>query len=368
MIKMQKEVPLGKEDFAKYPFLREASSFIEKFGLDLGNVSEEYPMVTKRAVQWVQDNVEGRFFVTDPLDPDTDILAYPLALAFVYGLKMDWVTNRFATAEQKRIDFLLKEEADAKRLATIAKKGFGWELEPLELAKEEKKFGFAMNVANYLEVGPQFHSAQWKLVNRYLVDGKVYLTLSEGARIVSGGAKNKILSRAKDEEMRRFELPKKFKPYLAQLTDTIERRRASFEFEPGEAPLAWVEEAKPPCIVAIMEDLEAGKNLSHMARFTLTSFMTNAGKGVDDVLALFSKVADFDEGKTRYQIEHIAGETGSKQKYKVPKCDVLRSFGLCVNPNEFCRKIWHPFAYYERRAKQLKPKNEGEGGSGGGGS
>jgi DNA primase large subunit len=353
MVKMQKRVFLTKEDQAKYPFLKEATNFVENFGVNLRELSiEDYPSIIPRATQWIQDNIEGNMFTTNIKDPDSDILAYPLALAFLFGLKKEWVINRFATSEQKRIKTLLLNE-NPEHIIEIAKSGFGWDLESININQEEAKFQFSISVANYLEIAPQFHSAEWKLINRYVDKGKVYLRNLEYARLLSGAAENKIKKRAMEEEVRKFELPEKFKPYLINITKIIEQKKDIYD---EETPLIWVEEAKPPCVIAMLNDIESGKNLSHMARFTISTFMLNVGKKVEDVLELFSRVPDFDEGKTRYQIEHIAGEIGSKQKYKMPKCDVLRSFGLCVGPDALCEEVWYPLIYYRKKIEEMKKR------------
>lgn len=348
---------LTKEDLAKYPFLKEAASFVEQKGLTFKDLSD-YPGIIKRAVEWLEANIEGRTFLTDDTDPDTDLLAYPLTLAFVYGLKKDWVVNRFATAEQKRYDLILKMEDNA-RIREIARMGFGWELEPIEMSLAEKRFDFKIGFSQYLEVAPQFHSASWKLVNRYLQNGKVYIKKDEAARLVSGAAKNKIIRRSQEEEVKRFEIPENFEPDLKEIKNFIDEKKQFYDDE--DASIGLIEEARPPCVVALIGDLAAGKNLSHMARFTVTTFMINIGEDVDKVMELFNNVADFDEGKARYQVEHIAGKIGSRMKYKMPKCDVLRSFGLCVGSNELCEEIWHPLSYYKIRVDQIKRGKKVEG-------
>jgi DNA primase large subunit len=341
---------LAREDLAKYPFLRKASSFIGGYGLTLKDLAApEYSGIVKRAVERVRDSIEGRKIVTDWKDPETEILAYPLALAFAYGLKAGWVIRRFATAESKRCYELLKME-DGQKLIEVAEDGFGWKLEPIEMNVEGKRFDFMLGVTEYLEVAPQFHSANWKLVNRYILRGRVHLKQSEVARLLSESVKNKIVKRAMEEEVRKFEVPEAFGPYLEEVMRLVEKKR---KFYDDEAPVGLVEEAKPPCIMAMISDLAAGKSLSHMARFTITTFMINVGENVDNVLRLFSKVADFDEEKARYQIEHIAGRIGSKTKYAPPKCDVLKSYGLCVGANALCERVRHPLQYYKIRAREI---------------
>jgi DNA primase large subunit len=343
---------LTKEYLAKYPFLKEASSFVERQGLTFADFSSSgYSGVVNKAIEWLTASIEGKTFVTDLRDPDTDILAYPLTLAFVYGLKKDWLVNRFATSEQKRYDQLLKMEKP-KQLVEVARDGFGWQLEPINAGPAERRLDFSLGVPEYLAVVPQFHSSTWKLVNRHLQSGRVLIRMEEAARLISGAAKNKIIRRSQEEEVKKFEIPKVFEPHLEGIRKLVEERKKFYDDE--ETPIGLWEEARPPCVVSIFNDLQAGKNLSHMARFTITTFLVNVGEDSEKVLELFSNVADFDEGKARYQVEHIAGKIGSRMKYKMPKCDVLRSFGLCTNPNELCEDIWHPLSYYKIKVEQVK--------------
>jgi DNA primase large subunit len=339
-----------REDLAKYPFLRKASSFIEEFEVTLKDLAApEYSCIVKRAVEQVKGSIERKEIIVDWRDPETEILAYPLALAFIYGLKIKRVISRFAVAEQKRCYELLDMEKDNQKLAKIAEDGFGWKLIPIETNIEGSEFDFRLGVTQYLEIAPQFHSTRWKLINRYLLNGEVFLKKREAARLISEFVKNKIIDRAAEDEIKKFEVPEVFRSYLDEIIILAKK----LQIHEDEAPVELVEEAKPPCIMAIINDLAAGKSLSHMARFTLTTFMLNVGENVDDVLELFSNAADFDQGKARYQIEHIAGIIGSKTRYKSPKCDVLRSFGLCVGKDVLCDRVWHPMQYYRERAREI---------------
>lgn len=347
------------DDLAKYPFLRRASSFVESYGLTFQDLaSEEYSYVVQRAVERVRCGIEGRWAELNVVDPETEILAYPLALAFVYGLKSAWVVRRFANSEQKRCFELLKNE-EKEKIAEVGKDGFDWDLEGAELTVSGVMFDFSLPVEKYLEVAPSFHSPDWKLVNRHVTGGRVYLKQVEVARLLSEALKLKILKKAEEEDIKKFQMPEKLLLKLEGIEKLIKETKIYDE----DAMVEVVEEAKPPCIVALLKDLAAGKSLSHMARFTVTTFLINTGESVEDVLKYFSNVADFDEGKARYQVEHIAGLIGSKTKYMPPKCDVLRSFGLCVGGDAYCKKVRHPLQYYKMRAREIKRKKGWEKGA-----
>jgi DNA primase large subunit len=74
----------------------------------------------------------------------------------------------------------------------------------------------------------------------------------------------------------------------------------------------------------------------------------------EKIIDLFRASSDFNERMTRYQVEHIAGERGSRTKYKPPKCETLQTHGICINREDDCRKISHPTTYYKIKLKQSK--------------
>jgi DNA primase large subunit len=70
---------------------------------------------------------------------------------------------------------------------------------------------------------------------------------------------------------------------------------------------------------------------------------------IENVIELFKNFSDFNERMTRYQVEHIAGERGSRTRYIPPKCDTLKTHGVCANPDTLCQKIRHPLSYYKKK-------------------
>ncbi|MEM2954263.1 MAG: DNA primase regulatory subunit PriL, partial [Candidatus Bathyarchaeia archaeon] len=94
---------------------------------------------------------------------------------------------------------------------------------------------------------------------------------------------------------------------------------------------------------------QKGRHIPHIARFTLTTFLVNIGMPTENIIDLFRASSDFNERLTRYQVEHISGERGSRTRYKPPKCQTLKTHGICMTPNKPCAKISHPLKYYQRR-------------------
>jgi DNA primase large subunit len=75
----------------------------------------------------------------------------------------------------------------------------------------------------------------------------------------------------------------------------------------------------------------------------------------DEIMNVFSASPDFDESKSRYQIDHITGEI-SGTVYSPPECSTMKSYGICFNEDGLCRKEWmtHPLKYYKVKDKSSK--------------
>jgi len=70
---------------------------------------------------------------------------------------------------------------------------------------------------------------------------------------------------------------------------------------------------------------------------------------VEDLVNLFKTVADFDEKKTRYQVEHIAGLRGGHKFYMPPSCQEMNSLGLC--PTNLGCGVKNPLNYTVKAMK-----------------
>ena len=113
----------------------------------------------------------------------------------------------------------------------------------------------------------------------------------------------------------------------------------------------------PPCMKHFIGMAQAGENLPHSARFALVSFLHHIGLSSDEILNLFAVSPDFDASKTRYQIDHITGES-SGVEYTPPECTTMKSYGNCVEPDSLCNnpktKVKHPLTYYRIKNRPMK--------------
>ncbi|HDN02237.1 MAG TPA: hypothetical protein ENF42_04595 [Candidatus Bathyarchaeota archaeon] len=267
------------------------------------------------------------------------------------ALANEYVKRRYALAEARRAYELLKTE-NKEKIVEIARK-FGWRIRFSDEKIGLMKFDFALNFIDYLRNTRAFHEKGWKLVNRPVLGGEVHLSRQEVARLLQ-------------EEIQRYieaKIDPKVKSRLPEeILKRIERLKQIYSERIKESPLedfsstGIINEAFPPCIRQLYEAARSGRHISHVGRFTLTSFLLHIGMKPDAIIDLFRKSSDFNERMTRYQIEHIAGERGSGTRYTPPKCDTLQTHGLCPGMDNLCKRVRHPLTYYLRKTRSMKRK------------
>jgi DNA primase large subunit len=94
-----------------------------------------------------------------------------------------------------------------------------------------------------------------------------------------------------------------------------------------------------------------------MGRFALVAFLNSMKLSTNDILKLFSSAPDYEEERTRYQVEHITGSSSST-KYTPPGCEKMRTYGICPveKIDDLCKKTRHPLSYYKAKWKQETKK------------
>jgi len=281
---------------------------------------------------------------------EVEIGSFPVSIVMVMGVKDNVLTERFALHEASRISkYLLKEKNED--LLSIAKI-FNWRI------RETKAIpSFAMDFSNYVKNatrGRLVHSPEWKLINRRLQDGEVYVSKREVCRLLQEEVRKYIedivgkgistipqnVQEAIDEIKSLF---MKLKPHLPEFETIVKAKESEY----------------PPCIRKVLDRTKKGQHLSHTERFTLVTYLLHQDVSIDKIVNVFSNVSDFQEKKTRYQVEHLAGVKGTRTKYNPYNCSTLKTHGVCPNPNDpICRTINNPLTYHLRKKQQNKKHNE----------
>jgi DNA primase large subunit len=342
---MQMEtVRFTQNDLAKYPFLKETAEHMKKLGLKIEDlVNPEMAQVLSRASERVENAILS-VSVGEKRETYVEIPSFPVAIMLAIATKNSFIKKRYALAEAKQA-FRDMQLETRERIMAIAL-DFGWNLAPNR--NSEIPLEFEVNFADYLRNMAHLRDQKWKLVNRILADGKVYLNQHDVARLLQEEVRRRVEERLEATELPRF--PEKITEMADRLVELAKERIGQEEME--GFPKVVSQSAFPPCIVALQEAVSKGHHLSHVGRFTLTSFLVSIGMPSEKVNEMFKSFSDYNERLTRYQIEHIAGERGSRTRYTPPQCSTLQTHGVCVNSDALCRRVRHPLAYYRRKLKR----------------
>lgn len=237
----------------------------------------------------------------------------------------DWVRMRFAVREANSYAVALDGETD--EIVRLIALDLGITLR-----------GWETHISSYVKVSSRIRSDDWRLVNRRFKRGFVKTSRAEVIRIIEEFLRARIFEKVNFYS-------EILEPYLNELRGFAVKEK-KFDLELGEVDLKCL----PPCMLEILSELQRGMNVPHISRFALTSFLLNIGMSVEEVLRLFKNSPDFDEEKSRYQIEHIAGLKGKGAEYSPPACETMRTYQNCVSN---C-SVSHPLNYYYNCKKKKK--------------
>jgi len=342
---------LTRIELAKYPFVLDAAEEVKRLDLDVSNL--ENPSL-KTIVDRAQDRLEEALKTSPPQVSyrprmeDIEIPSFPVAIILAAASNNDYIRRRYALAEAKRAYELLQIE-DKDKLVEVAKV-FNWKIRSPKQTISHRRFDFALFFTDYVRNAEVFHEEEWKLVNRTLLNGEVYLNKREAARLLQEEIRRRIEKRLTVNV--RSMLPEAILQRIDNLSQKYAGRMEKSRF--AQFPKEVVNEAFPPCVQIFYGSAKTGVHVSHLGRFTLTSFLVNIGMKQEDIVNLFRSSADFNERMTRYQVEHIAGDRGSRTKYRSPTCETLKTHALCPGPDELCKTIRSPLAYYAKKTRTLK--------------
>jgi DNA primase large subunit len=337
-----------KNDLAKYPFLSETAEYIKLFDLQIDDLTSMGPELLKRAEERVNESITERKISRNLQNVTLEIPSFPVALVIVIATENSFIKKRYALAEAKQASADLTNETKEKILKVAL--DFGWSIELTAKETVDSPLEFTINFADYLRNSAHLHDAKWKLINSILSQGNVYLNKKDVARLLQEEIRRRI-------EKRLDVTLQKSPPELSAVAERIKMlaNKVIGETQTDDLPKVVVQAAFPPCINDLYEAASTSHHLSHMGRFTLTSFLVNIGITPESLAELFKTFSDYNERLTTYQIEHIAGERGSGTRYTPPQCSVLQTHGVCKNRDDLCRRIYHPLAYYKRK-QSLLPK------------
>jgi len=249
---------------------------------------------------------------------------------------MHTLIKRFALAEARRAEKHL--EKDLANISDESKKELAIKIidDLFSVQVEKLNDYFVISISDYLKHSINFHEREWKLINRHVENGQVFLTPHETVRLIRkelGTYINSKIVNAKTPAM----IPG-FEDSVNKLA-LLSKKFITFTVTTGEYP---------PCIKHAIEELEKGENLPHSGRFMLGTFLLSKGQSVEQIAPLFKNAPDYNERVTLYQLNHLAGTSGSATKYICPSCEKLKTQDLCFAIPE-CDNIINPLQFGKKR-------------------
>ncbi|WP_339105250.1 DNA primase regulatory subunit PriL [Haloterrigena salinisoli] len=346
---------------ARYPFLETARDAVATEAVDLATVVDQDRAVVDRARERVVAALEDGETGEPRRDTRVELLSYPVARVLVSMVGERVLVRKYARAEAATAyDRFTADFEDTTELKSVESTGLDLEtlLSEFDLAEavRETDDGYRIDVGTYLPLAEDLWGDEWRLVNRALTDGEVPVDDDELLTLLREAIRGRI------EDGLPFDVPDVIASALED--EAAEIREVLADLELTQDIDTVVPDLFPPCMKALLDDIQKGEHLPHHSRFAITAFLTSIGMTTDEIVDLYRVNSSFGEEMTRYQTDHIRGDT-SPTEYSPPSCATMQSYGDCVNKDDLCERIPHPMAYYEERIddaddEEIEDWREGE--------
>lgn len=332
------EINLGTGDLAKYPFLNEVSQYIRDTHFSLEEFDRpDMTHILERATNRISLEMDGTVYL-ELERYEVEVMTFLVCLVIVKNTAIESIIKKFSLYEAMRTEHFLKndlKEYDEKRINLLLSKIFR-EIFKINIIKDNPTDKiFKMSIADYLSRSSQFHEREWKLINRSVNGGYVFLDVDETVRLIRNELSLLIYKRIK--EMNLPVIPHS----IQEKSDLLKTK-----FIPTQTKGISNRTINqyPPCVARSIDLMRKNENLPHSARFLVATYLLSIGKEIEEIVSVFKNAPDYNEKITMYQIEHLSGKKGNNTKYSVPSCSKLRTENLCF-PDVFCNGITNPIQY-----------------------
>ncbi|AHG00555.1 DNA primase [Halostagnicola larsenii XH-48] len=331
---------------ARYPFLEAARDSVATEAVDLATVVEQDGAVVERARERVVASLEKGTTGEAHREPRVELLSYPVARVLVSLGNESILVRKYARAEaETAFDRFTDDLEDTTELKSVETAGLDLadllsEFDLEESIRAVGDGGYRVDVGTYLPLAGDLWEDEWRLVNQPLDNGEVPVDERELLTLLREAVRERI------EDGLPFDVPDTIATELEDEAEEI--RDVLAELDLTREIDTVVPDLFPPCMKALLDQIQKGEHLPHHSRFAITAFLASIGMETDDIVDLYRVNSSFGEEMTRYQTDHIRGDT-SPTEYSPPSCATMQSYGDCVNKDDLCEQIPHPMAYYENR-------------------
>lgn len=336
---------------SKYPFLNASKDYVKDNGLSIEELLDDplYERARTTGVERLDNAFKNRDVGNRSLATESDcimeLLSYPIARMVAVCIEDIYFKRRYALGEAIHAYKNLVNEPTSF-LIDISKE-FN-----LNVKYSEDTNKIRIYFVDYLRNAPTRYK-EWKMINRGMKNGYIQISHRDLARILQEALRTRINNELDSRGCSKT-IYKTFSSDIKRIQNTVMIHRKNIE----AAPIGKLDVKKlPPCMKDILAAIQAGENVPHMGRFALVSFLNSQKLSTNDILKIFGSAPDYEEEKTRYQVEHITGVTSSTS-YTPPGCEKMRTYGICPSDkmDDLCKKKRHPLSYYKAKWSQEKTK------------
>jgi len=333
---------------ARYPFLSAARQAVESAGVDLAELVAREETVVERGLERIEWALTEGTVGEPHRRPRVELLSYPVARVLVSIVDEHVLLRRYSRAEARTAyDRFSEELATTTEFQSTRTERLDLDalLSEFDLVGRVHEDGdaYRVDVGAYLEYAAGEWGDEWRLVNRPLADGQVPVEESELLVLLRQAVRKRVAEG----------LPLSVPDVVAdELTAAVERvRELLSDMDLTREIDTVVPDLFPPCMKHLLDQVQKGEHLEHHSRFAIASFLVSLGMSTDEIVDLLQVNPGFGEEMTRYQVNHIRGDTSPTQ-YSTPACATMQSYGDCVGKDDICEDVInesHPLNYYEHR-------------------
>ncbi len=371
---------------ARYPFLPQASSWIQKLALeheiDLDELLEGQWMekARQRARIRLIDSIESKDGVAvvggDIFTEEGRIIeafSFYYARLVVFASEDERLISRWAQAEATRAEQILTR--DSENLELVARTFISnvrheedlsvnnmlsnnASVRKLRQTHDGKlwKIGFS----DFIEICPKITGPRWRLANTKISKGEVtlfseqkYSSSAKLARLLRERIKQHIEKEAL-EKMQNIDME-----LAMRLAEPVGMVRKLMAHRASEAiALVGAEESDwPPCMRKIIVDLQNGVNVNHFGRLYLAAMSATLALPQESCVGFFKGAPDFSESTTTYQVGHVYA--GAYTPASCGKLKLNHNCPVLPGDDKLCDISWmdHPLKYI-RATQRWKAKNK----------
>lgn len=147
----------------------------------------------------------------------------------------------------------------------------------------------------YLMYGSKF--SVMLLSNRMLRKGFVKLQGHEIGVMLKEAVRSKVLEGLPiSESLINDEIKSRLMPVVREIAGEISLRSPALGRQSRDIA---------PCMEKVIEELRAGSKVPHLKRWSLAVFLVKRGWEIERIAGLFANTPNFDEAKTKYQLQHV---------------------------------------------------------------